>query len=144
MIRLAERIEGRRGPEEIPGAVSLEDRIKSGSISPEICQSTAKLIGRLHGEGLSHRDLKASNIIFDAEGRPYLIDLDGLAYCGEVPKARARADLERMVRSVEQRIRIDRRQRMLFLRGYWRSRRSTPGIPREPAALPPEVRAKRR
>lgn len=122
--------------EEIPGAVSLEDRMKSGSISPEVIGSTAKLIGRLHGEGLSHRDLKTSNIIFDAEGRPYLIDLDGLAYCGEVPKARARADLERMVRSVEQWIRIDRRQRWRFLRWYWRGRRSSAGIRREPDGAP--------
>jgi len=127
--------------EEIPGAVSLEDRMKSGSISPEVIGSTAKLIGRLHGDGLSHRDLKASNIIFDTSDRPHLIDLDGLAYCGEVPKARVRADLERMVRSVEQWIRIDRRQRWHFLRWYWRSRRSSPEILREPDGLSVEARS---
>ena len=109
--------------EEIPGAVSLEARLRDGP-HPEqrLIESIGHLLGRLHGEGFSHRDLKSSNIILDSSEWPRLIDLDGLRFIGEVPLARAKTDLERIARSVATQSGIGRLQRITFLRAYLRSR----------------------
>lgn len=109
--------------EEIPGATSLNDRIKADSKPTRaLIESVAALIGRLHREGFSHRDLKATNIVFDQQDQPYLIDLDGLAYLGKITQARARADLARLARGVAE---LTRRERMMFLRDYLRVRENS-------------------
>ncbi len=111
--------------EKIPGAVSLQDRLKTG-LAPDraLIEMLGELIGRLHNAGLSHRDLKATNIILDANKRPHLIDLDGLTYVRQISKARAVADLQRLARGVEQASGSTRKQRIHFLRVYCRTRRS--------------------
>ena len=58
---------------------TLEDRIqKKETFSPEtisqIIQQVAKALDYAHHEGVIHRDIKASNILFDAEGNAYLGD----------------------------------------------------------------------
>ncbi len=55
----------------------------------------AMLLARLHDEGFSNRDLKSSNIVLNHAGTPYLIDLDGLQYHGDLKRRRAVADLAR-------------------------------------------------
>jgi tRNA A-37 threonylcarbamoyl transferase component Bud32 len=124
--------------EEIPGAVSLLERLGAGpGIEPALIESVACLIGRLHREGFSHRDLKATNIVLDAEGRPRLIDLDGLSFVGEVSRARARKDLERLARSVGERLPIGRPELTRFLKIYSRTWRSDA---MRPERAPPEGR----
>ena len=109
--------------EEIPGAVSLEARLRDGpELDQRLIESVGHLLGRLHGEGFSHRDLKSSNIILDSSEQPRLIDLDGLTFIGELPSARAKTDLERIARSVATAASVGRRQRIRFLRAYLRSR----------------------
>jgi tRNA A-37 threonylcarbamoyl transferase component Bud32 len=118
--------------EEIPGAVSLAERLKSGSgADRRMIERLGELIGRLHREGLSHRDLKTNNILFDAQGEPYLIDLDGLAYFQSIPESRAAADLNRLARGVQQFGPLTHRQWFIFLRVYCRTRqlRQIPRLP---------------
>ncbi|MGX7826241.1 serine/threonine-protein kinase [Actinokineospora sp. 24-640] len=57
---------------------TLRDRIAEGPLSPA---ETARLGGRLaealayvHEQGVTHRDVKPSNILLDAGGRPHLVD----------------------------------------------------------------------
>ena len=58
----------------------------------------ARLLGRLHDTGFTHRDLKPTNLLFDPEGRAYLIDLEGLRTMGEVSDAQAVVDLSKLAR----------------------------------------------
>ncbi|HEY4027621.1 MAG TPA: protein kinase [Candidatus Dormibacteraeota bacterium] len=64
-----------------PGG-SLRDLMQLGPISPErawaIVSAVAEGLHRAHGAGLVHRDVKPSNVLFDASGRPLLADF-GLA-----------------------------------------------------------------
>lgn len=57
-----------------------------------VLRAVAECIARLHDEGLSHRDLKAENLLVTAAGQVELVDLDGLA--------RRRIDLERVARDL--------------------------------------------
>jgi tRNA A-37 threonylcarbamoyl transferase component Bud32 len=109
--------------QEIPGAVSLAERLKRGAnLDDRIIERLGELIGRLHREGFSHRDLKTNNILFDATGQPHLIDLDGLAYFQKIPDSRAAADLKRLVRGVQQFGPVTHRHWFIFLRVYCRTR----------------------
>jgi serine/threonine protein kinase len=64
-------------------------------------QRVRELVARLHERGFSHRDLKLTNIVLDAEARPFLVDLEGVQFVGEVTPERAAADLERLARAAE-------------------------------------------
>lgn len=55
-------------------------------ITPELCEKTGELIGRLHTCGIMHGDLTTSNILVK-EGKLYLIDF-GLAYLDKTLEAR--------------------------------------------------------
>jgi tRNA A-37 threonylcarbamoyl transferase component Bud32 len=110
--------------EEIPGAMSLDEWLKANPWSKNEIKAVGALVGRLHGQGFSHRDLKASNILFDTLGRPHLIDLDGLAYVGEIGDSRAAGDLNRLARGGEKWIQLKSETRRLFLRAYCRARGS--------------------
>lgn len=57
-----------------------------------------ELIARLHNRGLSHRDLKWTNILFDEKFSPWLIDLDGVRRLKLVGDSRAREDLLSLAR----------------------------------------------
>lgn len=110
--------------EEIPGATSLGQKLRSGKKpSREIIRKTAELIGRLHQEGFSHRDLKESNIVFDRDGKIFLLDLDGLNFPGSVSSARAAVDLERLARDMSKCGGVTRIEREIFLRDYCRARK---------------------
>ena len=64
-----------------PGG-SLRDLVRLGPVSPErawtIISAMAEALHRAHEAGLVHRDVKPSNVLFDAAGRPLLADF-GLA-----------------------------------------------------------------
>jgi tRNA A-37 threonylcarbamoyl transferase component Bud32 len=117
--------------EEIQGAVDLTKYFRDGG-KPEIklIREAARLIAKLHNEGFSHRDLKASNLIMGGQGRLYLIDLDGLTFLQNVSDDREALDLERFDRGVAKYSVVTTRDRIRFLLTYCRSR----GIRRVPRA----------
>jgi tRNA A-37 threonylcarbamoyl transferase component Bud32 len=113
--------------EEIPGAVELGAYLaKGGPVEAHLVQQVGGLIGAMHREGLTHRDLKESNLVFDATGRLHLLDLDGLEFVDVVGRERTRADLNRFARGVERWGRVEPRHRSAFLRHYCRVRGAGP------------------
>jgi tRNA A-37 threonylcarbamoyl transferase component Bud32 len=101
--------------EAIPGAVDLGHWPGDPR---HAARSAAGLIARLHNEGFSHRDLKESNLVFDANGKLFLIDLDGLTFLKEVPIRRAAMDLARLAEAASNLSHGGRRERLLFIRTY--------------------------
>lgn len=77
---------------------SLADRVQvAGSDAP--LEETGRLIARFHRAGLDHADLNAHNILFDAQGRGWLIDFDRGVL--RIPATRWRqANLARLKRSL--------------------------------------------
>ena len=102
----------------------LQSLLVGSSLDGGLARAAGELLGRLHEEGFSHRDLKATNVICGPENRLSLIDLDGLEYCGEVPPARARADLERFCRGVLEVAPQSAGLKRGFWRGYMGARQS--------------------
>lgn len=89
-------------------------------------RAAADLIARLHNEGFGHRDLKETNLIFDRQGRLFLIDLEGLDFEGTVALSRARSDLARFARAVASLPRMRDLYRREFLETYCRRRGLAP------------------
>ena len=83
-----------------------------------LIKSLAELIGKMHAEGFVHRDLKASNILVGSNGKPHLIDLDGLSYLGKVSANSAASNLKRLERGLLGKRIFNRRNWMSFLRVY--------------------------
>lgn len=84
--------------ERIAGARSLADSLASPP-DASAWQAVGRMLARFHAAGLDHADLNAHNILFDAGGRPWLIDLDrGLRRSGVGPWAKA--NLRRLARSL--------------------------------------------
>jgi len=57
---------------------TLEDRLKTGALQPAVIAAiltpVADALDYAHSEGVIHRDVKPSNILFDESGHPYLTD----------------------------------------------------------------------
>jgi tRNA A-37 threonylcarbamoyl transferase component Bud32 len=83
--------------EEIPHATEFGQWRGDGEA---VLRRVAELLAKLHNEGFSHRDLKETNIVLDARGQPYLLDLEGLCFVGELSFARAAADLARFAKAL--------------------------------------------
>jgi tRNA A-37 threonylcarbamoyl transferase component Bud32 len=84
--------------EEIAGAKHLGEWMGDPR---HAIRTLAALIAMLHHAGFSHRDLKEKNIIFDATGKPFIIDLDGLRIHRSVSRTRALKDLMRLEKAAK-------------------------------------------
>jgi tRNA A-37 threonylcarbamoyl transferase component Bud32 len=113
--------------EEVPNAVD------AGKWNGDVARGVARLIGRLHEEGFTHRDLKETNILFDGKGTSHLIDLDGLVFMGTVSIAEAVANLRRLSEGMQAVGRLTRLNTMRFMHCYCRIREVRPRqmFPRE-------------
>jgi tRNA A-37 threonylcarbamoyl transferase component Bud32 len=87
-----------------------------------VIRHLAQMIAGLHEEGFSHSDLNTSNILVDAGGQCWLINLDALRFVRCVSDARAAADLRRLQRAVRLEPREYRRAAFIFLKQYLRLR----------------------
>jgi tRNA A-37 threonylcarbamoyl transferase component Bud32 len=112
--------------EEIPDAVDLRSAEK---LDLEIACRAGRLIGQLHANGFAHGDLKETNIVWDATGKVYILDLDGLDYMRQVSPERAAEDLQRLARGATQSKLVTDAHRQAFLQGYSAARGVT-DIPR--------------
>ena len=101
--------------EKIEGATDLSNTDYHNS---ELIKRLAKLIGRMHNEGFSNRDLKASNILIDSSGKPYLIDIDGVTFLGKVSSRIAVSDLKRLERGICEELISNMPKRICFFRHY--------------------------
>ena len=106
--------------EEIRGATNLRT---AQTLPLALTRAAGTLIGQLHADGFAHGDLKETNIVADAAGSVYLLDLDGLDYLGTVSAVRANADLERLERGAAKYPVVTRAHRLAFLRAYRRQSR---------------------
>jgi tRNA A-37 threonylcarbamoyl transferase component Bud32 len=80
----------------VEGAITLEEILRrERGIGREQVNALARMLARMHNAGFSHRDLKASNVLFDSEGQPVLIDLDGVSRFRLPERERPVADLAR-------------------------------------------------
>jgi tRNA A-37 threonylcarbamoyl transferase component Bud32 len=110
--------------EEVPGATPLSRFLAEHEHLPRtLVLKLADLIARLHDRGFSHRDLKSTNVLLDAQLEPYLIDLDGVRAFGTVSEHRARADLARLAREFQAYPRTLRWSGGRFLKRYCQARR---------------------
>jgi tRNA A-37 threonylcarbamoyl transferase component Bud32 len=120
--------------ERVPGALGLcdylEDRLARTDDSRErrriidgVVDETARLLGMLHSRQVTHRDLKASNVLAeptDDPARPklWLIDLDGVTTWRKVPDGHRAQNLARINVSFWRFHWLTLADRMRFLRSY--------------------------
>lgn len=105
--------------EEIRGAQDLRT-LKALSIHD--AREAGRLVGRLHDDGFAHGDLKETNIVRDAEGKLFLLDLDGLTYLQRLPEQSAAADLARLARGAANYPAVTALHRFAFVRAYCKTR----------------------
>jgi tRNA A-37 threonylcarbamoyl transferase component Bud32 len=87
----------------------------------------ARLLARLHDEGLSHRDLKAENFLVPRDAGPIrLVDGDGVRRRRRVDPEVAARDLMRLNASFPDLAAPSTRRRLAFLAAYRRARRLEP------------------
>ena len=94
-------------------------------IEPEHAKAAAcslgRLLGRMHACRISHRDLKASNVLLqetETGAAARIIDLDGAAVRWRVSRGRRARDLARLALDLERFPIVDRAQRLRFLKAY--------------------------
>lgn len=111
--------------EEIPDAITLAALIKQEHPQLErALRRLARVLARLHDAGFSHRDLKATNVLFDGQLEPHLIDLDGVRRVRFAAQSRAVADIARLARdTMVWPRRPSLSQRARFLIAYCRARK---------------------
>jgi tRNA A-37 threonylcarbamoyl transferase component Bud32 len=114
----------------------VADAIDAGRWAGDLrlaARALAELIGRLHEEGFTHRDLKETNILFDARGKPFLIDLDGLNFAVDASAAEAADNLRRLAEGLRAAGKLTRQSTISFMTVYCRLRRLSPRqlFPRE-------------
>jgi len=90
-------------------------------ITPQLCEQTGELIGKLHTCGLIHGDLTTSNILFK-DGKLYLIDF-GLAYIDNALEARG-VDIHVLFQTFESTHEGHEELIEAFIKGYRRTFRT--------------------
>lgn len=87
----------------------------------QACDVLGRLIGRLHDQGFTHRDLKANNLMVretPAGLEAFLIDLDALRHGSRSTQKVCARDLTRTALSAEMHDWVSRTDRLRFLRSY--------------------------
>lgn len=102
--------------EVVPAAVPLD--AAPGCVPRGVLVDLARTLRAMHDRGVSHRDLKASNVLL-ANGRdPVLIDLVGVRTVAAVGVARRAKELARLNASFLAAPAVTRAERLRFLRAY--------------------------
>jgi hypothetical protein len=123
--------------EKVPDAVGLTEGVRACR-DPHVLRAWGERLARvlrvMHDRGVSHRDLKAPNVMLrgaatdPATAAPVLIDLVGAsASAGAVPFARRARELARLNASFLAMPNVTRTERLRFLLAYLRAGESQPG-----------------
>lgn len=90
--------------EEVPGALTLASLAQSEAGAPRtVLHAVAEAIARLHERGFIHGDLTINNILLDATGRPWFVDLERTRRVrGPVNWRQAVEDFHRLARHFSQ------------------------------------------
>lgn len=92
-------------------------------------KALGELIGKLHAHGVSHRDLKAGNLLLvnkPSSVEAYVIDLDGARRYLWLPRFRRLRDLSRLVMATESYPALTCTASLRFLRAYLQSSGENP------------------
>ncbi len=85
--------------EFVPRAQTLRRLLaEQGCVTRKQTRQLAGMMARLHQSGFTHRDLNTTNILFNAEGEPCFIDLDGVRQHSVVTSKDAVRNLTRLAR----------------------------------------------
>lgn len=107
--------------EVVPEAVELPDWVGSAGFDElrRLAGPLGRLVRTLHDRGVSHRDLKAPNVLLSGpDRRPVLIDLVGLSVHRDVPDRLRRRDLARLNAGFVHSPRVSHTLRLRVLRAY--------------------------
>lgn len=102
--------------ELVPGAVQLDDAVAAGA-RPALLK-LARVLRMMHDRGVSHRDLKAANILLANGADPVLIDLVGVRTGVRLDVARRAKELARLNVSFLTSPDVTWSDRLRFLRAY--------------------------
>ena len=83
---------------QIPGAQTLAERLKAGTLDAVIATRTGRMLAAFHAWGVWHADLNAHKLLVDGSGQVWLIDFDR---CRKRKPAMfwQQANLDRLLRS---------------------------------------------
>ena len=101
--------------DEVPEAVVLTDAVPD---LPAVAGRLARLLRRMHDRHVSHRDLKAANVLLERGTTPTLIDLVGVMVGKPVPFRQRAKELARLSASFLGSPRVRHADRLRFLRSY--------------------------
>ena len=79
----------------------------------QLAESLGRLLGRMHARGVANRDLKALNLVVVERARSlatYLVDVDGVRFCGHTSDRSRALDLARLAASLDMHPWITRRR----------------------------------
>ena len=117
--------------EKVPHAVGLSEAVRAcrdTNVLRAWSERLARVVRSMHDRGVSHRDLKAPNVMLEnaatdpANATPVLIDLVGVrAGASEVSFARRAKELARLNASFLTTPHVTRTERLRFLRAYLRT-----------------------
>ncbi len=103
--------------EMVPQAVQLDDAVRAG-FDRDAAFRLARVLRQMHDRGVSHRDLKAANVLLGHGKEPALIDLVGVRTQTTLTMARRAKELSRLNASFLLAGVLSRTQRLQFLQGY--------------------------
>lgn len=109
--------------EKLPDTVDLRSYVvglgndRRRALTEQVAR-VAQLLRELHRRQLSHRDLKAANLLVGKDGRLFLIDLVGLERWRKLPHSRQVQNLARLYASFHGNPCLTRSDKLRFLRSY--------------------------